>query len=78
MNDNELVEGFLWGDDELFEKIIDNHKDYVYNLSRGIVRNSEDARDISQQVFVKIYTGLRDFDTTKSFRQRLLQKASKR
>ena len=68
MTDNELIEGFLWGDEELFEKIIDNHKDYVYNLCYSFVKNREDARDISQQVFVKIYTGLRDFDTARPFR----------
>ncbi len=68
MTDNELIEGFLWGDEELFEKIIDNHKDYVYSLSYSFVKNREDARDISQQVFVKIYTGLRDFDTARPFR----------
>ncbi|MBI5043122.1 MAG: sigma-70 family RNA polymerase sigma factor [Nitrospirae bacterium] len=68
MTDNELIEGFLWGDEELFEKIVNNHKDYVYSLSYSFVKNAEDARDISQQVFVKIYTGLRDFDTARPFR----------
>ncbi len=60
MTDNELIERFLWGDEELFEKIIDNHKDYVYSLCYSFVKNAEYARDVSQQVFVKIYTGLRD------------------
>jgi len=68
MTDNKLIDGFLWGDEELFEKIVDNHKDYVYNLCYSFVKNREDARDISQQVFVKIYTGLRDFDTARPFR----------
>lgn len=73
MTDNELIESFLWGDEELFEKIIENNKGYVYNLSHSIVKNAEDARDISQQVFVKIYAGLRDFDTTRPFRPWLRQ-----
>ncbi len=68
MTDNELIEGFLWGDEALFERIIDNNKNYVYNLCYNFVKNSEDARDISQQVFVKIYTRLRDFDTARPFR----------
>src|SRR4030067_3268914 len=68
MTDNKLIDGFLWGDEELFEKIVDNHKDYVYNLCYSFVKNREDARDISQQVFVKIYTGLRDFDTARPFK----------
>mgnify|MGYP001566105006 CR=1 FL=1 len=50
MTDNELIESFLWGDEELFEKIIENNKGYVYNLSHSIVKNAEDASPSARRI----------------------------
>ena len=42
--------------DELqFEALYDEHKNLVYNLCLQYVLNAEDAQDITQEVFVKVY-----------------------
>ena len=38
-----------------FEEIYQNHKGLVYNLALSYVYNQEDAQDIAQEVFVKIF-----------------------
>lgn len=38
-----------------FESIYEEFKNLVYNLSLSYVHNQEDAQDITQEVFVKIY-----------------------
>lgn len=41
--------------DAAFESIYNEHKNLVYNLCLQYVLNTEDARDITQEVFVKVY-----------------------
>lgn len=42
--------------DELqFESLYNEHKNLVYNLCLQYVLNAEDAQDITQEVFVKVY-----------------------
>ena len=38
-----------------FEQIYKDYKNLVYNLCLHYVLNPEDAQDITQEVFVKIY-----------------------
>ena len=39
-----------------FEEIVDEYQDYIYSLCLGIVRDSYMAGDITQEVFIKVYT----------------------
>lgn len=41
-----------------FEEIVDQYQDYVYSLCLGIVRDPHIAADITQDVFIKIYTSI--------------------
>jgi RNA polymerase sigma-70 factor (ECF subfamily) len=38
-----------------FKAVYDEHKQLVYNLALNYVQHSEDAQDITQEVFVKVY-----------------------
>lgn len=44
-----------------FEEVYNKNKDMVYNLSLNYVQNSEDAQDITQDVFVTVYQSLNSF-----------------
>lgn len=48
-------------DEKHFESIYNNYKNTVFNLSLHYVLNSEDAQDITQEVFVKIYQRYHQF-----------------
>ncbi len=42
-------------DEKYFENIYNEYKNIVFNLSLNYILNTEDAQDITQEVFVKIY-----------------------
>lgn len=42
-------------DEKYFENIFDEYKNIVFNLCLNYVLNPEDAQDITQEVFVKVY-----------------------
>jgi RNA polymerase sigma-70 factor (ECF subfamily) len=46
----------------LFRKVYDEFTDLVYNLSLQYVHNTDDAQDITQEVFVKVHHHLHEFD----------------
>lgn len=44
-----------------FEEIYNNHKNLVFNLALNYVNNTEDAEEITQDVFVKIHEKIQHF-----------------
>ena len=55
--------------DELaFREVVDRYQSKVFSIIFGILRNHNDAEDIAQQVFSKVYFSIRNFD----FRSSLL------
>src|SRR5689334_643710 len=57
------------GNDELaFREIVDRYQTKIFSIIYGILRNHNDAEDIAQQVFSKVYFSIRNFD----FRSSLL------
>lgn len=49
-----------------FTVIYEEYKDLVFNLSLQYVHNVEDAQDVTQEVFVKVYHHLDSFDERSS------------
>ncbi len=47
-----------------FETIYNEHKNLVYNMCLNYVLNKEDAQDITQEVFVKIYQHYDQFNAS--------------
>jgi len=55
--------------DELaFREIVDRYQSKIFSIIFGILRNHNDAEDIAQQVFAKVYFSIGNFD----FRSSLL------
>jgi RNA polymerase sigma factor (sigma-70 family) len=46
----------------IFEEVYNKHKNLVYNLAHNYTRNIEDAEEITQDVFVKIYEKRHQFN----------------
>jgi RNA polymerase sigma-70 factor (ECF subfamily) len=55
-------------DEIAFREMVERYQAKVFSIIYGILRNHNDAEDISQQVFAKIYFSIRNFD----FRSSLL------
>jgi RNA polymerase sigma-70 factor (ECF subfamily) len=57
-----LLDRALEGDSEAFGELVDRHGPVIYNLVLRMTGNAEDARDLSQTVFVKAWDRLSTFD----------------
>src|SRR6266436_4680207 len=55
-------------DEIAFREIVERYQSKVFSIIYGILRNRNDAEDIAQQVFAKVYFSIRNFD----FRSSLL------
>jgi len=49
------------GDDEAFTEVVGRYAKRVYALCYRLLRNEEEARDMAQEVFVKIYLKRKSF-----------------
>ena len=56
-----LVEACLNGRSGAFDLVVERHRRSVYHLCYRFVGNHEDASDLSQDVFVRAFRGLRHF-----------------
>jgi RNA polymerase sigma factor (sigma-70 family) len=59
LNDNELVQRFIEGDQNSLEILIHRHKGRVYSYILLIVKNQELAEDIFQETFIKVIRSLK-------------------
>ena len=50
------------------EQIYNEHKGLVFNLSLNYLQNSEDAEEVTQDVFVKVFQKLKDFNNKSSLK----------
>src|SRR6185312_2639487 len=56
-----LIEACLEGRSGAFDVIVERHRRTVYQLCWRFVGNHEDASDLSQDIFLRAYKGLRSF-----------------
>ena len=66
-DDHELVDRCLRGDLEAFAPLVARYQKPLFNVALRMVRDREDARDITQTAFVKAYEKLRSFDRRHRF-----------
>lgn len=55
------------GDITVFSKLIEKYKDMAFNIAFQICRNKEDAEEVAQDSFVKVYKSLNDFKENSKF-----------
>ena len=61
LGEADLVAACLGGQTGAFDVIVERHRRTVYQLCYRFVGNHEDASDLSQDVFLRAYRGLRHF-----------------
>ena len=67
LKERELIRKAKQGDMLAFEELILKHEKIVYNVALRMMNHSEDAKDISQEVFLKAYRSLGNFDERSAF-----------
>ena len=60
-NEAELVTELQAGSDSAFDWLVTHYHGAVYNLVYGILSDAADAADVTQEVFLKAFRGIRGF-----------------
>ncbi|MCH8290806.1 sigma-70 family RNA polymerase sigma factor [Candidatus Poribacteria bacterium] len=65
--ENDLIKRCQSGDQQAMEQIVRQYQNQVYNIAYGMLRNSEDAQDIMQEVFLRVWDKIRQFQFKSRF-----------
>lgn len=67
-NELELIELSRRGDVDAFEELIKDYKKSAYNIALRILRNVEDAEDVSQEALIKVFRNIKGFNMQSTFK----------
>jgi RNA polymerase sigma-70 factor, ECF subfamily len=62
-SESEIIRGIIAHQEDAFRQLVAQYQDYVYRICMSFVKQSEEAEDLSQEVFIEIY------DSASHFRQ---------
>jgi RNA polymerase sigma-70 factor (ECF subfamily) len=65
--DDELVRQVLAGDRERFSTLVERYQTRLVNYLYRIVRSLDDAHDLAQEVFIRVYQALDRYDSQYRF-----------
>lgn len=61
MDEKKLIELAQQGDQSAFEQLLDRYQKSVYHHALRLLNNPEDAADVTQEVFIKVWRSLPSF-----------------
>lgn len=67
LNDNQLVEFYLAGEEERFRELVERYEGRIVNFIQRSIGDRERAHDLAQETFIRVYRHLDRFDQTKKF-----------
>lgn len=59
--ESELIKRCQLGDIEAFEQLIVSHEKKVYNIAYRYMGNKEEAEDLAQEAFIKVFRAIKGF-----------------
>lgn len=66
-DDTKLIERCIEGDRQAFETLLIQYEKPVFNAAYRMLNNREDASDVTQTVFLKVYENFSSFDPSRRF-----------
>lgn len=66
-NDQPLINAILAGDTQSFSVLVDRYKDLVFTLALRMVKHREEAEEVSQDTFIKVFRSLNRFKGDSKF-----------
>jgi RNA polymerase sigma-70 factor (ECF subfamily) len=67
VNEAQLISRFQQGDQDALKEIFNLYHQKVYRIAYGVVRQREEALDIVQEVFIKLFRSIRQFKGKSKF-----------
>ena len=65
--DSQTISKAISGDPEALALLVNEYKDIAFNLALGIVKNKENAKDITQDSFLKVLENIKGFRNESKF-----------
>jgi RNA polymerase sigma factor (sigma-70 family) len=65
--DSQTISKAISGDSEALTLLVNEYKDIAFNLALGIVKNKENAKDITQDSFLKVLENIKGFRNESKF-----------
>jgi RNA polymerase sigma-70 factor (ECF subfamily) len=65
--DRALIESAQRGDKAAFKKLVQRHQRRAFAIALGLLRDEQDAREVVQEAFLRVYRGLDSFHGGSSF-----------
>lgn len=65
--DEDIIELVLRGDRNAYAVLIERYQHFVFTLATNIIQNREDAEEVAQDVFVKAYNSLQQYNKNSKF-----------
>jgi len=72
-DDRELIAQARKGDERAYHALLSKYERAVYNICFKMVRNHEEARDLAQEAFMKVFSMLDRYDPSFAFSNWLLK-----
>jgi RNA polymerase sigma factor (sigma-70 family) len=66
-NDQQLIDRIINGDHSAFTILVDRYKDLVFSLALKMLKNREEAEEVSQDTFIKVFKSLDKFKGDSKF-----------
>ncbi len=66
-NDQPLIDAILAGDTRSFGVLVERYKDLVFTLALRMVKHREEAEEVSQDTFIKVFKSLNKFKGDSKF-----------
>jgi RNA polymerase sigma-70 factor (ECF subfamily) len=61
LTEQELIKGLREGDHHAFKELVETKQSLVFNTVLGLLQNNEDAEDVTQDVFIKVFESIHQF-----------------
>src|SRR6266540_1559196 len=66
--EHSLIQRAQKGDQDAFAALVEEHQRYIYNLALRVVKDENEALDLTQETFVRAWTALPNFKGQSQFR----------
>jgi RNA polymerase sigma-70 factor (ECF subfamily) len=67
LNETELIDRVREGDEEAFAVLVDRYRNRIHRLVYGLLRDADEAEDVTQEVFVKAFFRIASYKGNSAF-----------
>ncbi|MBZ4042712.1 RNA polymerase sigma factor [Flavobacterium hibisci] len=67
LNDQHYIDRILQGETSSFAALVDRYKDMIFTLALKMIKNREEAEEVAQDTFIKVYNSLGKFKGDSKF-----------